>query len=64
MNENDFANRLRSLFNIDGFLLAPELNKLEQQAFVMNQVSFYLKCNDRKRAAIWREIEKRQKENA
>lgn len=60
MNEHEFINRLRSLFNIGGFLLAPELNKIEQQAFFINPAKFYLSCNDRQRAAIWREVEKRQ----
>ncbi len=60
MQEHDFANRLRSMFNIDGFQLAPELTEMEQQAFMRDPVGYYIRCPDPKRLAIWREIEKRQ----
>lgn len=55
-----FHNRLRSLFNIDGFLL-PELSREEQRAFVNDPVRFFIKAPDAKADAIWREVERRQR---
>lgn len=61
MNQRDFANRLRSLFNIDGDLLKDVLTEEEQQQFVRDPVRFYMCCADWAADAIWREIEKRQR---
>jgi hypothetical protein len=54
-----FLNRLRSLFNIDGFLL-PELTEEQQTKFMRGPVQYLIGCDDGQAAAIWREIEKRQ----
>lgn len=54
-----FLNRLRSLFNIDGFLL-PELNKYDWTAFRADPPKFFMRCESDKADAIWREVDKRQ----
>jgi hypothetical protein len=54
-----FLNRVRSLFNIDGFLL-PELDRAEQHTFTRDPVRYLMGAEDGKAAAIWREVEKRQ----
>ena len=59
MTQHEFLNRLRSLWNIDGWQL-PELNAKEQAAFMTDPTRFLIRCNDAQAAAIWREIEKRQ----
>ena len=54
-----FLNRVRSLFNIDGFLL-PELDEAEQQKFMRDPVRYFMGANQVAGEAIWREVEKRQ----
>ena len=55
-----FLNRLRSLYNIDGHLL-PELTSEEQREFVRDPVRYLIRTDATQAAAIWREVEKRQK---
>lgn len=58
-----FMNRLRSMFNIDGYLL-PELSQDEQREFVREPIKYLINRADKPQAlAIWRELEKRQKYN-
>ncbi len=59
MSLHQFLNRVRSLFNIDGYLL-PELSEAEQVAFVRDPVRYLMRCDDGQARAIWREIEERQ----
>lgn len=59
MEQHDFINRLRSLFNIDGYLL-PELTSEQQAEFLANPVRYFMGADDRQADAIWREIERRQ----
>lgn len=54
-----FLNQVRSLFNIDGFLL-PELTKEQQQEFVRDPVRYFIGTDDPQSDAIWREVSKRQ----
>ena len=58
-NQHDFINRLRSLFNIDGYKL-PELSWRQQHNFVCDPVRYFIQADDEQQAAIWREVEKRQ----
>jgi hypothetical protein len=60
MLKNEFLNRLRSLFHIDGEQL-PELTAGEQLNFIRNPTRYFMICDDGQQDAIWREIEKRQK---
>ena len=60
MNQHDFTNGIRSLFNIDGYLL-PELNWGQQLDFVQNPVKYFIQADDEQQAAIWREVMKRQR---
>ena len=56
-----FLNRIRSLWNIDGYLLADALSETEQQEF-MRDPCRYITHTDRIQAeAIWREVQKRQR---
>lgn len=61
MIKAQFINRVRSLFNIDGYLL-PELTKEQQLKFVSDPVRYFINADDRQADAIMREIERRQKE--
>lgn len=61
MTKQEFLNRLRSLFNIDGWKL-PELSKDEQAMFVSSPVRYLMKCDDQQADAIWREVDVRQPE--
>ena len=56
-----FLNRVRSLFNIDGDLLADVLSPEEQRKFMDDPVRYFMRCDDERAAAIWREVEKRQR---
>lgn len=60
MDQHDFTNGLRSLFNIDGYQL-PELNWGQQLDFVQNPVKYFIQADDEQQAAIWREVAKRQR---
>ena len=53
-----FLNRVRSLFNIDGYCL-PELDKYDWAAFRADPPKFFMRCENSKAEAIWREVEKR-----
>ena len=59
MTQHEFLNRLRSLWNIDGWQL-PELNSERWAKFQADPAQFFIRCDDAQAAAIWREIEKRQ----
>lgn len=61
MNKAHFINRVRSLFNIDGYLL-PELTKEQQLKFVGDPVRYFIGADEPQSDAIMREIERRQKE--
>lgn len=60
MMKQDFINRVRSLFNIDGFLL-PELDKDDHLEFMRDPVRFFIRTEDAKADAIFREVERRQR---
>jgi hypothetical protein len=59
-NQHAFLNRVRSLFNIDGYRL-PELTEEQRGKFLRDPVRYFIGADDMQAAAIWREIEKRQK---
>ena len=55
-----FANRLRSLFNIEGHQL-PELTTANQDySFDRDPARYFIRASDEQADAIWAEIEKRQ----
>jgi hypothetical protein len=54
-----FRSRVRSLWNIDGWLL-PELTTEQQTEFMHDPVRYFTRADKRQSDAIWREIEKRQ----
>lgn len=58
---HQFLNRLRSLWNIDGYLLADVLSLQQQQDFVRDPVRYFTQSDRKTAEAIWREIERRQK---
>jgi hypothetical protein len=53
-------NRLKSLHGIDHHLL-PELTDEQWARFRDDPVRFFLRADDPTQAAIWREIERRQR---
>ena len=55
-----FINRLRSLFNIDGFLL-PELTDKQQGEFMTDPHRYLMRTDRAQAEAIWREVEKWQR---
>jgi hypothetical protein len=55
-----FLNRVRSLFNIDGWQL-PELSPAQQAKFMADPVNYFMRCESAHADAIWREIERRQR---
>lgn len=59
MNQPLFTNCVRSLFNIDGYLL-PELTKEQQGQFVRDPVRYFIGTDKAQQDAIWREVAKRQ----
>jgi hypothetical protein len=59
MEKRAFLNRIRSLYNIDGYLL-PELGKDQQSQFLRDPVRFLLNADEAQSDAIMREIESRQ----
>ena len=59
MSQHQFTNALRSLFNIDGYLL-PELTVEQQSRFLTDPVRYFIRADDEQQAAIWREVSKRQ----
>ena len=60
MTKNEFLNRVRSLFNIDGFELSDALDVKEQSAFVRDPVRFFMRADEQQAQAIFREVERRQ----
>jgi hypothetical protein len=54
-----FVNRIRSLFNIDGYLL-PELTSQARLEFLRDPVRYFLNTDDAQSHAIMREVESRQ----
>jgi hypothetical protein len=59
MHKQEFINRIRSLYNIDGHLL-PELSSQQQLAFLRAPVTYFLETDESQSDAIMREIERRQ----
>ena len=59
MTKVQLLNRIRSLFNIDGYLL-PELSLSEQERFLRDPVRYFINADEPQSDAIFREIEKRQ----
>lgn len=58
-DQSTFTNRVRSLFNIDGYLL-PELTSEQQGQFLRDPVRYFIGTDKAQQDAIWREVEKRQ----
>lgn len=54
-----FTNMVRSMFNIDGYLL-PELSAAHQLEFVRDPVRYYINTDKAQQDAIFREVMKRQ----
>lgn len=59
MDQRQFTNMVRSLFNIDGYLL-PELTSEQQIEFVRDPVRYFINGDKVQSAAIFREVVKRQ----
>lgn len=59
MDQDEFTNAVRSLFNIDGYQL-PELTREQQHDFICDPVRYFIRTDDEQQAAIWREVSKRQ----
>ena len=60
MEKKSFINRIRSLFNIDGYTL-PELTREQQLEFLRDPVRYFLNTDEAQSDAIMREVESRQK---
>ena len=60
MEKKSFINRIRSLFNIDGYTL-PELTREQQLEFLRDPVRYFLSTDEAQSDAIMREVENRQK---
>jgi hypothetical protein len=58
-DQEAFANRLKSLFNIDGCQLL-ELSHSQTESFLRDPARYFMRASDRQADAIFREIEKRQ----
>lgn len=54
-----FTNMVRSLFNIDGYLL-PELTGKHQREFLRDPVRYFMGTDKAQQNAIFREVMKRQ----
>ena len=59
LNQSCFTNMVRSLFNIDGYLL-PELTADRQREFVRDPVRYFMRADATEQSAIFREVMKRQ----
>jgi len=59
MNQHLFTNMVRSLFNIDGYLL-PELSAEHRAQFLRDPVRYYISTDKAQQDAIFREVMKRQ----
>ena len=60
MQKRAFINRIRSLFNIDGYTL-PELTGQQQLEFLHDPVRYFLDTDEDQSDAIMREVESRQR---
>lgn len=58
-DQRQFTNMIRSLFNIDGYLL-PELTDEQQREFVRDPVRYFIGTDKTQSEAIFREVMKRQ----
>ena len=56
---HQFANMVRSIFNIDGYQL-PELTSEQQLEFVRDPVRYFINTDKAQNEAIFREVAKRQ----
>lgn len=59
MDQHFFINAVRSLFNIDGYLL-PELTREQQGEFLRDPVRYFIRTDKVQQDAIYREVAKRQ----
>ncbi len=59
MDQHLFTNMIRSLFNINGYLL-PELTSEEQGQFLRDPVRYFMGTDKAQQDAIFREVAKRQ----
>lgn len=59
MSQPLFTNCVRSLFNIDGYLL-PELTSEQQTQFIRDPVRYFIGTDKAQQDAIFREVTKRQ----
>jgi len=59
MDQHFFINAVRSLFNIDGYLL-PELTREQQGEFLRDPVRYFIRTDKVQQDAIFREVAKRQ----
>lgn len=59
LEQGRFTNMVRSLFNIDGYLL-PELTTEHQREFVREPVRYFMGTDKSQQDAIFREVLKRQ----
>ena len=62
-NQGTLLNCIRSLFNIDGYLL-PELSDDQQREFVRDPVRYFMRTDNAQQTAIFREVAKRQQVSA
>ena len=63
IDQQTLLNCIRSLFNIDGYLL-PELTREEQREFVSDPVRYFIRTDNAQQTAIYREVAKRQRVSA
>lgn len=59
INQHQFTNAVRSLFNIDGYLL-PELTSEQQGQFLRDPVRYFIGTDKVQQDAIFREVAMRQ----
>lgn len=60
MNLPNFLNRVRGLFNINGWLLEDALTHEQQVEFVRDPPRYFINLADaEQQRAIWRELQKR-----
>ncbi len=59
IDQSLFTNMVRSLFNIDGYLL-PELTAEHQREFIRDPVRYFMGTDRAQQNAIFREVMKRQ----
>jgi len=59
LDQHTFTNAVRSLFNIDGYLL-PELTSEQQGQFVRDPVRYFIGADQVQQDAIFHQVAKRQ----